>query len=1110
MTSKIVKLSQREHVLARPGMYIGSVVPETLTCWTADDTGTRMRRGEVCYTPGLFKIYDEVLVNAVDHAARPRGQDVEHPVRHIKIDVSEDGEISVWNDGDGVVTDVHPAHDDVRCPELIFGHLLTSTNYNDGEGRVVGGMNGIGAKAANIYSKRFTVETVDARSKTLYTQTWEDNMSVVNAPVMKRCVKKPYTVVTFMPDYSRFTESGDLAALPGLTPDMRSLFLKRALDMCAVTSPDVTVWVNGAKLACKGVERYADMYLGAKGERPRAYERVCEGWDVVAACSEHDSTGLDQVSFVNGIWTPRGGRHVEHVAAQIVRRVVERAAARKGSHAPVQAAHVRNHLFLIVRATVPDPTFDGQTKEMLTTPASKFGRRVEVSDGFIDRLVKTTGILELASAMADATAARAAKKTDGAKRSTVRVPKLDDANWAGTARSGECTLILTEGDSARSTAIAGLSVIGRDKFGVFPLRGKMLNVRDVSTARVTANEEISSVKKILGLEAGRVYESTEALRYGRVLVLTDQDVDGSHIKGLLVNVFCTLWPSLFSRDGFLASMATPIVKARRGREEVQFYNLSEFGEWRASQERIEAWSIKYFKGLGTSTAAEAKEYFREMRATAFVNDAASVDSMDLAFNKKRADDRKTWLEGYDVSRVVRASTGHAPELTHSDFVNLELIHFSHYDVERSMPSVVDGLKPSQRKIVHCCFKRGLTSEIRVAQLAGYVSENAAYHHGETSLQGAIVGLAQDFVGSNNVNLLQPNGQFGTRLQGGKDAASARYIHTQLSDVATRLFRREDAGVLEYLQDDGATIEPRHFVPVVAAVLLNGAVGIGTGFSTNVPCYSPADVIANTRRFAHGEEILPMKPWYRGFRGTVEQDEEDSRWRSRGVIARKSGLVLHVSELPIGTWTEDFKEFLEGEAARPDSVLKGVVCQHTETIVSFDLKYANAAAADAALASAAKELRLESVKGLSVSNMHMMSPGGAVRRYEDTTAIIEEHGRVRLALYVARKALLERELEEQAARLTERARFVGAVVEGALDLRASRPEIEGVLESLAFPPASHDALLKLPVSSLSSDRREALKREAAAKLAELEKVRATAPESMWLLELDDLERALSEA
>ena len=170
-------------------------------------------------------------------------------------------------------------------------------------------------------------------------------------------------------------------------------------------------------------------------------------------------------------------------------------------------------------------------------------------------------------------------------------------------------------------------------------------------------------------------------------------------------------------------------------------------------------------------------------------------------------------------------------LSISDFVNKELILFSMADNIRSIPSMVDGFKPGQRKVLFGCFKRKLKREIKVAQLAGYVAEHSAYHHGEASLLMTIVGLAQAYVGSNNINVLDPNGQFGTRLAGGKDAAAARYIFTNVSKITRTIFHPADDALLNYMQDDGDSIEPSWYLPILPMVLVNGADGIGTGMSS---------------------------------------------------------------------------------------------------------------------------------------------------------------------------------------------------------------------------------------------------------------------------------------
>ena len=280
--------------------------------------------------------------------------------------------------------------------------------------------------------------------------------------------------------------------------------------------------------------------------------------------------------------------------------------------------------------------------------------------------------------------------------------------------------------------------------------------------------------------------------------------------------------------------------------------------------------------MGTSTPAEAREWFKDLHEVKYQWDDKTDDSINLAFNKKQADDRKKWLSKYDPTKMLIPDDGKA---LYTDFVNNELIHFSNADNIRSLPHLIDGLKPSQRKILYSCFKRNLKDEIRVAQLAGYVSEYAAYHHGEASLNSTIVGMAQNFVGANNINLLKPVGQFGSRLQGGSDAASPRYIHTYLEDIVSKIFRKEDACLLKHLDDDGELVEPEYYLPVVPLLAINGSVGIGTGYSTDIPPYKPDDIVTLIRHRLQGTidtlEGRPLDPWWWGFKGkTVRVDITD--------------------------------------------------------------------------------------------------------------------------------------------------------------------------------------------------------------------------------------------
>ena len=444
------------------------------------------------------------------------------------------------------------------------------------------------------------------------------------------------------------------------------------------------------------------------------------------------------------------------------------------------------------------------------------------------------------------------KKSDGKKQVRLRgIVKLEDANKAGSKDSNKCTLILTEGDSAAGCARSGMSVVGRDLYGIFPLKGKLLNVREASTKQLMANEEINNIKQILGLRTEYKYDKEDefnTLRYGKILIFTDQDVDGSHIKGLVMNLFHHMWPALLERKGFITSLSTPIVKAFKGKDVKIFYNLTEYENWCNTNPK--GYRVKYYKGLGTSTKEESKDYFKGINDK-LINYIIDMDeemksrtdtAIQLAFDKKQADSRKEWLLNYDRENILKYDDH---DISYHDFIHKDLIHFSNDDTSRSIPHIMDGLKPSQRKILYGAILRKLDrDEVKVAQLAGFVSDKAAYHHGEMSLNGAIVGMAQNYVGSNNINILEPAGNFGTRYLGGKDAASPRYIWTSLPKHTTSIFNRMDIPILKNQEEDGMPIEPEYYSPIIPMVLVNGAEGIGTGFSTKIPNFNPSDIIEN--------------------------------------------------------------------------------------------------------------------------------------------------------------------------------------------------------------------------------------------------------------------------
>jgi DNA topoisomerase-2 len=681
---------------------------------------------------------------------------------------------------------------------------------------------------------------------------------------------KDYTKITFTPDLSRF-------GMTHMEADIVALMTKRVYDVAGCLSK-VKVTLNGKSLAgIRSFLDYCNLYI-LEETHPKFYERVNERWEVCVSISNGQP---QQVSFVNAICTSKGGTHVQHVLDKLVKPLQAALAKKKAvKDADIKPHQIKQHIFVFVNCLIVNPVFESQTKDTLTLQVRKFGSECALSEQFVGKVLKS-GLVDVIAQWAQFKQKKQWERQQGPKaRGRVSgIAKLDDANDAGSARSQECTLILTEGDSAKSLALAGLDVIGRDFYGVFPLRGKLLNVRDATLQQVKNNKEVQALAEILGLHFGKEMQPGQ-LRYGHVMIMTDQDHDGSHIKGLVINFFHHFWPKLAQTDGFLQAFITPILKVFRGSQELRaFFSLQDFRVW-ADQNNMNGLRTKYYKGLGTSDKKEAKAYFAaiEQHRKLFVYaDAADDERIDLAFSKKRVEDRKAWIRNYNEDDVLDARE---PRIQYRSFVDRELIHFSVADCKRSIPSMLDGLKPGQRKVLYTMLTSNYKVDTKVVQVSGKVMEKAAYHHGDASLNATIIGMAQNFVGSNNINLLVPSGQFGSRIQGGKDASQPRYLHTALSAITRTIFHKDDEPLLAYEDDDGQKVEPKFYVPVIPMVLVNGADGIGTGFSTSIPNFNPLDCIKHMRHMlrldgalgaadaaaaAAEPPLAPLAPWYKGFK-----------------------------------------------------------------------------------------------------------------------------------------------------------------------------------------------------------------------------------------------------
>ena len=1543
LEQKYQKKTPIEHILTRPDTYVGDIKVQEEPMDIFDDDLQKIIKKNIKYVPALYKIFDEIIVNAFDHTKNDPTCDT------IKISIDkEKNEISVFNNGKGIDVEIHPQHK-IYVPELIFGELLTSTNYDDNEERTTGGRNGYGAKLTNIFSTKFILETVDETRKRKFYQEFTNNMGSRTKPKVTDYKLKSYTQITFYPDLKKF-------GLSELSDDIVALFKKRAFDIAGL-GEKLKVYYNDKKIESNNFKKYISLYYPDEDVNFDEQER----WKIGVIYKPDNN--FEQKSFVNGISTYKGGNHVDYIMKGLIKKIKE-AIAKKNKDLKIKDELIKENLIIFIDSTIINPAFSSQTKEELKTKQTDFGSTYEMNDKVMAKVIKS-GIVEQIIQMANLKNQVILKNTDGKKTNNIKgIPKLEDADWAGTKKSVQCRLILTEGDSAKGLAMAGRSAVqdGNCRYGVFPLKGKLLNVREATAKQLLENEEMINIKKILGLQHNKEYKTASDLRYGSVIILTDQDsvtgdtplllrknnildikniqdistkwekniinnkdygvsdyeiwtekgwtkikkvmkhkvnkkifrvlthtgcvdvtedhsllnkdateispkdikvgnellhsfphfkehkilipnnlaelqvreiwtyasrlkiryyqnipkdkliqqiteinnryyhkfdkidynineeeayamglffadgscgtyywdhtyknkdrpqaytthresiawaivntnldylkkaklklekiykyefkiiecalskdasenssicyklivnggekvrefvdryrllfyndfetfsptdkkvpidilnnnhnirqeffdgyydgdgsktkdckffdvaskitsqglyllckslgyevsinhnpkkpkvyvltitkgtqqfnpdqikkiidlgqqeievydletenhhfqagvgsmivhnTDGYHIKGLVMNFFHHFFPSLIKLD-FIHSLATPIVKASKGKDTKTFYNLTEYETWKNKID-TNAWHIKYYKGLGTSNREEAKEYFNDLEnklikytwadksiygdspvsdddeesvtsskksqrrgtkksKTTSVDDVNKehicYDAITLAFEKKRADDRKDWLMKYDKSKIIQNDVKEVPIY---DFVHRELIHFSNDDINRSIPSVIDGLKPSQRKVQYGCVLRKLfkkQDEIKVAQLSGFVSDKTSYHHGEASLQGTIIGMAQNFVGSNNLNMLHPSGQFGTRLLGGKDAASARYIFTYLAEWNRLIFRPEDEPILTYLNDDGTPIEPEYYVPIIPMVLVNGAQGIGTGFSTTILQYNPLQIIDNIFLMMDNKSVKEMYPWYRGFKGKIEKADNGFNLKGIYKVEKDTSKVI-ISELPVGTWTTVYKEYLD--KLEEDKIIKGYRDKNTDESVYFEIQFT-----DDNLFDLIEKKKLESVLKIvnkeTITNMHSFNKRSVIKKYETIYDILREFYDVRLEYYKKRKQHQIDELNRELDVLEWKMKFIRGVIDNKIIVNnQTKEKIVEQLVKLEFPKLSenksYDYLLHMPIYSLSKEKIDELQKKIDELEEELAKIEAMSEIARWKLELGELKKCI---
>ncbi len=904
---EISTLGDIDHALKRYDIYVGAIVKIDREAFIVSENG-KVYLKNITYSTGLFKIIDEIINNGMDQKIRVELAEskLEDQVKMMNIGMDDNGVITVVNTGRGIPIMIDK-ETGLYVPEVAFTRLKSSSNFDDSVKRYTGGRNGYGAALATIYSKWLEITTIWQGKK--YTQRFEDNCRIIKEPVITDTKELQRTKVVFLPDYDFFDSSNPA--------EIKELLMTRAVEMSTIFNDNsFRVLFNMKDLPVKTFEQY----LSSLTKQKFIFESGLLGDKKVCSMTEW-RFGLwvagepNHISFVNGINTYRGGKHVDGVLKAVIRKMKSYLPKNItiGAKSTFTEAAVAKLISIYLVCFIPNPGFGGQTKTELTTNV----QIPVISDEFVKDFAISSGILELLKRLATIK-----KKEDDNKDTLEKAskfnPKYAWANKAGSSESSKCTLIIAEGESAFSPLQTGRSFLGRDGtdyYGVFAIQGKILNPKKSKEGSIMLNGLLKYLIEVMGFQVGNPNQIVATLNYGCICVAADADADGFHINGLVMNFIETYWPTIFNTPGFIKVFRTPFVKFKTSSFVHEFYSESEYEKWRSGDGKDMKGTIKFYKGLGTSKRAEYVEYFenlvKHLVKIDYVGKEEKLEDVQRLFMTvfgKETGDRKIWM---DSRAGIENISYEKTSMTATSYLNDMVSLHSLYNRKRNIPSIIDGLKLGQRKIIATLLRGGINKDdgIKAGSLASRVIEKMDYHHGNVSLEDAIKLMAQNFIGTNMVNLLEPDGSYGDREC--KKASSSRYIFTQFSAFGSLLFNRDYLGLLQYADSQKnltKKYEPLFYYLPVPLVLMNGTSGIGTGWSSKVYKYNPSQIGKYIKAHLAETEKPKIDLYFHKFRGTIETLE-----KGKFIISGKWKLsegILVITELPPWITITQYNQHLE--------------------------------------------------------------------------------------------------------------------------------------------------------------------------------------------------------
>ena len=1100
MTENYKKLNPITHILHRPDMYIGTIQSSIENLFLYENDKLEFQKSQPI-NEGILRVFTEVVSNAIDNYFRSKDK-TEMTKLIIKYDETTN-KMEVYNDGNHIPVLLHE-EENIYIPELVFGHLLSGSNYNDNHDRIVSGRNGLGIKLLNVFSKKFSIECFDIDRGLVYKQSWFDNMRKKGKPKLLEKKKDShvsgYTKISFELDFSKFKDVHNQIMNESCF-DTTTIAMMKKLLVDASMIMNIPVYFNKEKFHVKRLIDYAKFFNNF--ERKEVIEGRFDNMNFEYCILPFQS--LEHITFVNGIYTKDGGVHVDLFSQKFFSLLLP-----KLKKYDVQMKDLKKYFTFVLKLFVSNPVFSSQSKTKLVS--SKSAMKIEFDAKIINKVLKWEFMNQIRSTFE--MKQELSMKGQEKKRGFKTISSYERANLSSTKRSHECTLILTEGLSAKCFAVKALQKgirggkKGREYFGVYPLKGKLLNVMNANASAIINNKEITDIIQILNLKYNTDYTNEKnfaQLSYGKIMILTDSDVDGKHICALIINLFHKLFPSLLQRESdFLQLCMTPIAKMKISGETTTYYSDYEYKKklQEVEQQGKKIQFVKYYKGLGTSTDEEAS--FGDKILNLKYTGKETDECMIKVFHKLSTHERKKWMLHFNEENY-KEPLDTVYEIP--SFMDQELILYSLDDTGRSIASMVDGLKTSMRKILFSCFKKKLlqpSSQIKVAQLSGFVSENTNYHHGEECLNGTIIKMAQSFTGSNNVPLLENIGQFGSRTVNGKDAASPRYIFTRLNSLTPLVYREEDEHLLNFAYDDGDRVEYEMYCPIIPMILVNGSNSIATGWSSTILCYNLLDIVDKLKLLLYNrqEEFQNKKliPFYEKFKGTIHEFEEN-KYYSYGIYEKKQNKnkqIICIREIPIGESIDNYRSFLETKLEKKE--IKNLSNYSSADFCHFEFEV-ESIHEDTFM----EDFKLKSI--LSTTNMVLFDAEKKIKRYESVNEILFDFYNFRLEFYKKRKESNIRELQHKKKIMENKARFIHEILEKKI--KVFEKEEKDVIELLAqrnFDKVEHsfDYLLTMTIKTMTKEKYEKLKLDIEVLEKEIILLSETPVKDIWRNELKILE------